>query len=435
MADNRLTAIAVFFLFLLLIVPSMADSQNPVPGQPGSDYSTQCPSNQYAYNETSSGTFTCSQVSYSQLVGTPIETSSQCPPNEYVYNETTLGTLVCSQVSFAQLSGKANFQTQLNNFPSGCPTYPEQFPTNVSASLNCQLPPQFNSTGLVGYWPLTEGSGNYAYDLSGNGNTGTLVNSPSWVTSCHFSGSCLNFDGSARYVSIPNSASLQTSHFTTSFWVKRTDSTTLANMGLVSKCSTSTSGYCSLFSYSGSTIILGLYVGGELILYTPPSNSWVTNWNFITYGYDGTNMFLYVNGVFVSSAPSPFTSTTDVVSVGQSFGYLSGSVDDVRIYSTALTSSQISQLYNSVPYPFETQLYSQMVNSWRFQALTVSLPSASTSTVVTMPYSEPNTSYQVVCSVNALITFDITTKTATTFTINYAALATTDSADCIITHS
>lgn len=36
-----------------------------------------------------------------------------------------------------------------------------------------------DETGLVGYWPMDEGSGTVVYDLSGNGNNGSFVGSPS----------------------------------------------------------------------------------------------------------------------------------------------------------------------------------------------------------------------------------------------------------------
>ena len=35
--------------------------------------------------------------------------------------------------------------------------------------------------GLVGYWSMNEGTGSYADDSSGNKNTGTLTNGPTWV--------------------------------------------------------------------------------------------------------------------------------------------------------------------------------------------------------------------------------------------------------------
>lgn len=38
-----------------------------------------------------------------------------------------------------------------------------------------------NESGLVGYWPFDEGTGTTAFDLSGKGNNGTLVNAPVYV--------------------------------------------------------------------------------------------------------------------------------------------------------------------------------------------------------------------------------------------------------------
>ena len=51
----------------------------------------------------------------------------------------------------------------------------------IQAYMNTPLPlPQAN---LVAYWRFDEGSGNYAYDSSGQGQTGTLINGPAWVPS------------------------------------------------------------------------------------------------------------------------------------------------------------------------------------------------------------------------------------------------------------
>ena len=35
--------------------------------------------------------------------------------------------------------------------------------------------------GLVAYWPFDEGSGDTAFDASGNGNDGVLNGGPAWV--------------------------------------------------------------------------------------------------------------------------------------------------------------------------------------------------------------------------------------------------------------
>jgi hypothetical protein len=54
-------------------------------------------------------------------------------------------------------------------------------PAQIVANMNRRL--TGTETGLVGYWGFDEGSGTLAGDSSGNGNTGTLVNSPTWVLS------------------------------------------------------------------------------------------------------------------------------------------------------------------------------------------------------------------------------------------------------------
>ena len=51
--------------------------------------------------------------------------------------------------------------------------------TEIQAGMS--QPPTGPEPGLVAYWPLDEGAGSTVGDLSGNGLTGNLVNSPPWV--------------------------------------------------------------------------------------------------------------------------------------------------------------------------------------------------------------------------------------------------------------
>lgn len=55
--------------------------------------------------------------------------------------------------------------------------------------------------GLVAQWPLDEGGGTTAYDVSGNENHGIIYGSPSSVPGV--SGSCYDFDGEDDYIEIP----------------------------------------------------------------------------------------------------------------------------------------------------------------------------------------------------------------------------------------
>lgn len=53
--------------------------------------------------------------------------------------------------------------------------------TEIQSGMNIRL--AGTEAGLLGYWPLDEGTGSTAADASGNGNNGALVNGPSWIFS------------------------------------------------------------------------------------------------------------------------------------------------------------------------------------------------------------------------------------------------------------
>src|SRR5207248_10131144 len=65
------------------------------------------------------------------------------------------------------------------------------------------------TTGLAGNWRFDENTGTTAADSSGNNNTGTLVNSPTWFSPGRIGVSALSFvDTNQQSVTVGNSASL-----------------------------------------------------------------------------------------------------------------------------------------------------------------------------------------------------------------------------------
>lgn len=82
-----------------------------------------------------------------------------------------------------------------------------------------------NNLGLVGYWSFNDGTSTTATDFSGNGNTGTLVNGPTWTSGKL--GQSLNFVGASNtYVNVPYASSLNTPNAVSlSAWVQTTQST------------------------------------------------------------------------------------------------------------------------------------------------------------------------------------------------------------------
>ena len=73
-----------------------------------------------------------------------------------------------------------------------------------------------------------------------------------------------------------------------------------------------------------------------------PTNTW----SYLTTSYDGTNLRLYLNGTLTTTVAmtGAITSTTNPLTIGSdSFWgqYFSGLIDNIRIYNTALTQTQI----------------------------------------------------------------------------------------------
>ena len=73
------------------------------------------------------------------------------------------------------------------------------------------------SADLVAHWRFDEGSGDVAYDTSGNGHDGTINGAPNWVPGV--GGSALEFDGTDDYVGTGESLLDNMSEFTLAFWV------------------------------------------------------------------------------------------------------------------------------------------------------------------------------------------------------------------------
>ena len=84
---------------------------------------------------------------------------------------------------------------------------------------------------LLGWWPLNDGSGLTAMDLSGQGHNGSLTNGPVWTTGYYGGG--LQFDGTDDYVDTDWNENLAT--WTICCWVIRflSPHAGIANVGLL----------------------------------------------------------------------------------------------------------------------------------------------------------------------------------------------------------
>lgn len=197
------------------------------------------------------------------------------------------------------------------------------------------------------------GSGTTWTDLSGRGNTGTLVNGVGYNSG---NGGALSFDGVDDYVINSSTANIPvgSSSRTIQLWIYPiTDTNTFVQLG------TGGGGnqvyIFQVYNLSGTRYLFtdGINGSNNLIIsgsQLPTLNSW----NHVIFGNSGQNWFYYLNGV--SQASGTFATTLNTI--GQK--YVVGKRDDtsglttnsnisqVSIYNRALTAQEIQQNYNAL---------------------------------------------------------------------------------------
>ena len=191
---------------------------------------------------------------------------------------------------------------------------------------------------------FNEGSGLIATGVSGNGNSGTLANSPTWVGG--ITGWALNFGGGDASVSIPNSSLFDfgTGDFSFSSWIKPSSIgtyNTIAEIGLYT---------AGILIRPGTSEFLQVYLQGVGYTSQFPFTMVVDNWYHVVVLRDSALLKVYINTI-----QSGAVGSTDNIAVN-SVGYIGrsahttgqnflGIIDDVRIYNRALSVAEIEQLY------------------------------------------------------------------------------------------
>ena len=163
---------------------------------------------------------------------------------------------------------------------------------------------------------------------------------------------CAYFNGSNSQITINNFATL--SQVGLSFWINLPDIT--AQAGLITKYAANNREF-AIYIYGGNMIANLYYNGNNGNAITISMSSYMSNntWHHIAYTADGTNPpILWIDGVQTgtpqSSTNNSYYSTSEPILLGAfaaSSAYaLDGKIDQVRIFSSAITSSQVTDLYN-----------------------------------------------------------------------------------------
>lgn len=193
----------------------------------------------------------------------------------------------------------------------------------------------------AGFIPSYPTNGTGWYDISHNGNNATLVNGPAFSS---LNGGSIVFDGADDVVST-NLVQTFTNELTVDTWYRGTKTTRnhLWNFyGSNLNCNFNDSGYSLWMYWEGN--------GGNRIWWTSP-NFTDGNIHHLVFRHSGSVNQIYLDGQLLT--PNQTAGTQTFSGVGgsgydlASLGPFGGNIYSNRVYSRALSSSEILQNYNA----------------------------------------------------------------------------------------
>ncbi len=210
--------------------------------------------------------------------------------------------------------------------------------------------PTIVSNGLVvAYDPANPkcypGSGVTFYDLSGNGNHGTLTNGP---TISNNLAKYTVFDGSNDYIVSSNNTNITGTNPRTIMawaWMSNVSSSVIARIGA------SAENQAFEMQINASRVIMHRYAGTPSFVATSPSIK-LNRWYHFAIAYDGTNHKFYIDGQYDSASGLAITTPNSPLYVGYPVytagnGHMNGNVSQVLLYNRELSASEINQNYNA----------------------------------------------------------------------------------------
>lgn len=234
----------------------------------------------------------------------------------------------------------------------------------VMTSRLDKLESAVENMGLVAHWKLEEAGDEAANDSSENGNAGSL-NGPSWFGGhrCAVGKGCLRFDGIDDYVRGPEESMRIAYQWTTFGWI-RLESHESFNI-VVTKMGSSNGhvNYEMKIDDEGRLVCRNHNALGDNIQSISVQSLSNDKWYSIACVFDGTRLRGWIDGNYdgaismtgnlcthcVIGTPGPFT----VAHAGMNSGcpdcvseYFHGVIDDIRVYSRALTDSEMDKLYS-----------------------------------------------------------------------------------------
>ena len=226
--------------------------------------------------------------------------------------------------------------------------------------------------GLVGQWKM---DGN-AKDSTPNSNHGTVTGATLTTDRKGQANKAYSFNGSTDYIDAGDTNSdVTTAGVSVTAWVKFTSDAAGVDYGIVSKKTgfTDASGYFLIYENNQLYFNVGFSGGYRELAGGASGANLGTGWKHVVGTTDGTNMYIYVDGVQTntrSDTNANIAANAQTLRIGETgFGaryWLNGSIDDARVYNRALSQVEITALYQSYDPGIQvSDLQKGLVGQWK----------------------------------------------------------------------
>ena len=187
------------------------------------------------------------------------------------------------------------------------------------------------------------GSGTTWTDLSGNNNTGTLTNGPTFSSD---DGGYIDFDGTNDRVETSSDMFAPNANFTFSVWIKLD---TVDSTGTIISDFTDTGSIQIAYAAAASGIRI---VKSNISTVDTFSNSALSAniWYHITITRQSNTYNLYIDGSFISTFTDTKTYSRGAQSIGVNYNGNSafdGKISSIYCYSRTLSAAEVEQNYNA----------------------------------------------------------------------------------------
>lgn len=272
--------------------------------------------------------------------GTPLS-SYHWSPSATLSDSTLLGPYAKPNVS-------TQYVLRVTN--GGCVAYDSVWVyVNSGTCEECSQVYQVNDSLVLCY--LFNGDAN---DLSGNGNHGNLFGATLSTDRFGNTGGAYSFNGSSQYIEVPNSTSISSpaARLTTVFWVQVNGWSNQFGVNYASILSKSNSATNCQYRVSLKDNGVSVINNGKYWDFNGTGIN-LNTWYHIAVVFNNSTSTYYVNGVYAGQSTSPGTfafNSGNSMYIGRddpgTTDYFGGKIDELRVFTRALSPAEIMQLYS-----------------------------------------------------------------------------------------